>query len=276
MFDWLRTFHQSNEERQRERLNAYLDNALSPRDRQALEQELTRNEALQAELASLRAIKNAVSQLPRVPVPRSFVLNPAMVSQPVASARPPLYPAMRLATVLTAFLLVALLLFDVVPQVGQSADFANDVAYYEESAADEAVVGNAAADSDDGRAGDTAESAPLAAEGEMDTTTVEEPAEDSSAEEETAAAPSQAETAGAIATTLMPTLTATPTATPTPTLTVTATPTLAPSPTATATPVPPTPPPTPSLSPLRLAQMGLGLLFLLFLFLTLRLRRGRK
>ena len=282
MFDWLRTFRQSSEERQRERLNAYLDNALSPRDRQALEQELSRNEALQAELASLRAIKNAVSQLPRVPVPRSFVLSPALVSQPVASARSPLYPALRLATVLTAFLLVVLLLFDFVPQVGQSADVANDVAYYETYGDDEAAAGNAAANSDNERADDMAESAPMLAEAEADTATAEESASEPAGEaEEDAAAPAMQDTAGEIAQTTIPaptlesatpptaTLTI-PTETPTPTPTVTATPTMTPTP---AVPVsPPTPPP----SPLRLAQIGLAVLFLLFLFFSLRLRRGRR
>ncbi len=47
MFDWLRRLGQNNEAKQQERLNAYLDNDLSPQERLALEQELSRNSPLQ-------------------------------------------------------------------------------------------------------------------------------------------------------------------------------------------------------------------------------------
>lgn len=283
MFDWLRDLRKSQEEKQKERLTAYLDNALLPRERQALEQELARNETLQAELTSLRTLKATLRQLPRVPVPRQFTLSPATVAKPVVSSRPTLYPALRLATVLTAFLLVALLMFERLPQVGQSAEMANDVAYYDESGADDAVAGNAAANGDEIRnttAEDTAESAPMvAAESEADESVAEEPAsepaEDSGAEEEVDAAAPATQDSGesavamtAPAPTLTPTSTAT--STPTPTVTPTSAPTLTP------TPEPPVTPPTPPPSPLRLAQIGLGVFFLVLLVTTLRLRRVRE
>ena len=283
MLDWLRTIRQSTADRQRERLNAYLDNALPPRERQTLEQELARNETLQAELTSLRTLKATLRQLPRVPVPRQFTLSPATVAKPVVSSRPALYPALRMATVLTAFLLLALLLFDTLPKVSQSAEMANDVAYYDETGADEAVAGNAAANGDEVRnttADDTAESAPMvAAESEADEAVAEEPAsepaEDSGAEEEVdAAAPATQDSGESAVAMTAPAPTLTPTSTATSTLTPTATPTLAP--TLTPTPEPPVMPPTPPPSPLRLAQIGLGVLFLVLLVTTLRLRRVRE
>ena len=283
MLDWLRTIRQSTADRQRERLNAYLDNALPPRERQTLEQELARNETLQAELTSLRTLKATLRQLPRVPVPRQFTLSPATVAKPVVSSRPALYPALRMATVLTAFLLLALLLFDTLPKVSQSAEMANDVAYYDETGADEAVAGNAAANGDEIRnttAEDTAESAPMvAAESEADEVVVEEPAsepaEDSGVEEEVdAAAPATQDSGESAVAMTAPAPTLTPTSTATSTLTPTATPTLAP--TLTPTPEPPVMPPTPPPSPLRLAQIGLGVLFLVLLVTTLRLRRVRE
>lgn len=61
-----------------EALNAYLDGELSAAERSALESRLSQEPALQTELDALRATIGILGELERVPVPRSFTLDPAV------------------------------------------------------------------------------------------------------------------------------------------------------------------------------------------------------
>ncbi len=63
-----------------ERLSAYVDRALPPAERRAVEARLARDPAWQAALAELRALRAALRNLPTPSRPRSFVLSPAAVS----------------------------------------------------------------------------------------------------------------------------------------------------------------------------------------------------
>lgn len=109
MFDFFRTAGQSADEKRHEALNAYLDDALSPRERQVLEADLQRNAVLRAELEQLRLVRQELRALPRRRVPRSFSLDPALYGPPKAQRSQQLYPLLRGATALTALLFVFVL-----------------------------------------------------------------------------------------------------------------------------------------------------------------------
>jgi hypothetical protein len=64
-----------------EHLSAYLDNALSPAERSALEKRLADDPELRQHLASLRQTVALVRQLPRQTAPRDFTLTPQMVGR---------------------------------------------------------------------------------------------------------------------------------------------------------------------------------------------------
>jgi hypothetical protein len=104
MANLFQNFRKSGEQRRQEALNAYLDNGLTPGERQRFEQEVGRDPALRAELEQLRFVKNELRRMPRVRAPRNFVLEPAKYGRPVRPGPGRLYPALRLATVMTAFL----------------------------------------------------------------------------------------------------------------------------------------------------------------------------
>lgn len=119
MFDLIRNFTKSAEEKRQERLNAYLDGALSAHEQRRFEQELDRDADLRADLEQLRWVKLSVQELPRVRAPRNFVLDPAVYGQ--KKPAPPnwnLYPGLRVATALTAFFLVLTLALDAVTPYG--------------------------------------------------------------------------------------------------------------------------------------------------------------
>ncbi|MCA9969875.1 MAG: hypothetical protein KC425_06650, partial [Anaerolineales bacterium] len=114
MFDFLRHITRPADEKRREQLNAYVDGALPPRQRADFEQELAGDEALRAEVAQLRAVRAQLRALPRRRVPRQFTLDPAVYGRPQREPLVRAYPALRLATAMTAFffiLTVALQLF---------------------------------------------------------------------------------------------------------------------------------------------------------------------
>ncbi len=106
MLDYLRNLTKSAEEKQQETMNAYLDNALTPRQRQRFEQELANDEDLQTQLQQQQILKQQLRQLPQRPVPRNFMLDPAVHGRPERQPLIQLYPALRVATVLTAFLFI--------------------------------------------------------------------------------------------------------------------------------------------------------------------------
>ena len=95
-----------------DRLSAYLDQALAPRARAALEAQLAREPALRAALADLRLNRRLLRALPVVKPPRNFTLTPA---QAEAARRPRgfrLFPTLRLATAFATLALVLVAIAD--------------------------------------------------------------------------------------------------------------------------------------------------------------------
>lgn len=82
---------EAKKERERldELLSAYLDGQLSEKERAQLEARLASDEVLQNELRALRRTVAMVRDLPRLPVPRNFILPQAIATakRPVAPAR---------------------------------------------------------------------------------------------------------------------------------------------------------------------------------------------
>lgn len=99
----------SNEDKRQEMLSAYLDNALAPAERASFEAQLARDPRLRAEVEQLRALKLQLRAMPRRRVPRSFALNPAVYAKPKPQPLLQLYPALRGATALAAFLFIFVL-----------------------------------------------------------------------------------------------------------------------------------------------------------------------
>ncbi len=109
MFDFLRNLTKSAEEKQQEALNAYLDDVLSPQERQQFEQLLAADADLRQEVEQRRALQTQMRQMPRRRVPRNFTLDPAVYGRPQRQPLFEFYPVMRAATVLTAlFFILAL------------------------------------------------------------------------------------------------------------------------------------------------------------------------
>lgn len=276
MFDWLRNIRQSAEEKQQERLNAYLDNALSPQERERLEQEMSQDASLRRAVEQLRQIKLAVRQMPRVAVPRNFTLSPAQVSQPIRPARLVWQPALSLATVVAAVFLVSVLLLERVTlsssqevPVSMSAEI---VAYDTAAGADDAAANQTESNvrtltespAPQVMVQEAAATLEVEAEvGVMSGDATAPPGSDTGDEPAAAEAPGEGELA---AFEVSPTFT--------PTMTMTAVPSLVLNPTPTVTPIKAAEPAAAApISPWRLAQIGLGVLFLVLLTATLYLRR---
>lgn len=191
MFDFFRTAGQSADEKRHEALNAYLDDALSPRERQVLEADLQRNAVLRAELEQLRLVRQELRALPRRRVPRSFSLDPALYGPPKAQRSQQLYPLLRGATALTALLFVFVLGLSLL-----NVNIGGEQAPIEAvTMADEAMVAEA---EPTGAAAELALEAPQAAEAAI---AIEEAAADDAATgaAETAAAETGAAETGAMA-----------------------------------------------------------------------------
>lgn len=119
MFDFLRNITKPVEEKRQERLNAYLDGALSTQERRRFEKELANDAELRADLERLQWVKMSVEKLPRVRAPRNFVLDPALYGQPVKRQETwSLYPSLRVATALTAFFFILALALDLATPTG--------------------------------------------------------------------------------------------------------------------------------------------------------------
>lgn len=106
MVDLLRNLTKSTEEKRREALNAYVDGRLSPQQQAQFEQKLGQDERLQAELRQLQTVKQNLRQLPHRRVPHNFTLDPALYGRPQREPLVQAYPALRLATALTAFFFI--------------------------------------------------------------------------------------------------------------------------------------------------------------------------
>jgi hypothetical protein len=106
MFDFRRDRGTIVGDKDLEALGAYLDNALTVAERERLEAQLARDANLRAELEQLRILKLQLRAMPRRRAPRSFALDPARYGRPKAQPLLQLYPVLRGATALTAFLLI--------------------------------------------------------------------------------------------------------------------------------------------------------------------------
>lgn len=100
-----------------ELLSGYIDNALPPDERQALEARLAAEPTLRAELEALRGMVALLRGMPMFKAPRDFTLTPAMVARPEPTLEivpkrraQPFYlsPVFSAAAAAAAFLLVAL------------------------------------------------------------------------------------------------------------------------------------------------------------------------
>jgi hypothetical protein len=118
----------SDQEKRQEMIAAYLDDSLSPKDRQRVEKLLASDEALRADLEGQRSVKDALASLPQVSAPRSFVLDPSLYGRPSPQRGLKLYPVLRTATVVAMFVFIALVSVDVlVPESGAVSDLASAV-----------------------------------------------------------------------------------------------------------------------------------------------------
>lgn len=144
-------------ERTQEALDAYLDNTLTPAERARFEARMAADTRLRAEVEQLRALRLQLRAMPRRRVPRSFALDPAVYARPKAQPLLQLYPVLRGATALSAFLLIVVLALGAftgqfgpgLPAAGQVAQTTVEEpavaavereATSEESAADEAAI----------------------------------------------------------------------------------------------------------------------------------------
>lgn len=107
MFNSMR--NRGDRDRIQETLDAYLDNALTPADRTRFEAQMAADPRLRTEMEQLRALRWQMRAMPRRRVPRSFALDPAVYARPKAQPLLQLYPALRGATALSAFLLIFVL-----------------------------------------------------------------------------------------------------------------------------------------------------------------------
>lgn len=112
MFDWIRNLGKSAEEKRQEALTAYLDNALTPAQRQAFERELAQDAGLRETMEQQRLLKAQLHQLPRVAAPRNFTLDPAVYGQQRPATTMRSYTVLRTATALVAFFFVLALVVD--------------------------------------------------------------------------------------------------------------------------------------------------------------------
>lgn len=196
MIDFLRNLTKSAEEKRQERLNAYLDGELSARELQQFEQELAQDRELQAAVEALRQVQMSISQLPRMKAPRNYTLDPAVYGRPVAQPSRPLYPALRLATALTAFFFVLAVALDLVTPIGALQESVT-MMYAPQEAQMEQAAGEAAPQTDS-FAGTPAPPAVMMEEATQDEATedaVEEPAAERTAEDAPLEAPQEPEVA---------------------------------------------------------------------------------
>jgi hypothetical protein len=101
--------------RLRNQLSPYLDGALSPTQKSALEGHLASCEACRGELDELRSTISATRELPQLDAPRSFALTPQMLNRRVAAPAPSVPPValgMRLASAGVAVFLAVVVIGD--------------------------------------------------------------------------------------------------------------------------------------------------------------------
>jgi hypothetical protein len=206
MLELLRILTKSDEERSQELLAAYLDDSLSSKDRKRFEQMMEADEELRNELQKQLVIKDAVSNLPRIRAPRSFVLDPAKFGRPATQISYQLYPALRATTVFAMFVFIALVSIDVfVSESDRSSGVESTgmLALAPEMAAEEASEGELAQDA--GQYARAVTSEELPAEAPVMEEAVEEVVELEAAEVSPNVAPNVAPESEAAAPLLQPT-----------------------------------------------------------------------
>ena len=122
-------------------LTAYLDNELTPPQRQGLEARLEHDSILRETLENMRKTKFILGGLPHLKAPRSFTLTPEMVSVR-CKKQPPLFTALRLASSIAVVLLVTLVGIELIFSGGlgaglmasQALETASDSVEHQESA----------------------------------------------------------------------------------------------------------------------------------------------
>lgn len=294
--DWLRNLTKSAAEKRQEMLNAYVDGRLSPQQQAQFERELARDERLRDDLVRLRLVQQQLRGLPPRRAPRNFTLDPALYGRPQREPLVQAYPALRLATALTAFFFVLALALQMVTMKGMASTAApiEQVAMEMEAPAaaealDTAVLSGAANDTAVEEVVVTMEVAtvvvatpPVAATPQPESAVLTEEVAAEAAPE----MPSMGAAAAPVMTTTTPTATATATTMPTPVATVTAPDAPRPGADETvtanraatvdavsgATAVPP-PPPASRPADVPWLPWGLGLLFAVLGTLTLLARR---
>lgn len=227
-----------------ERLSAYLDGELPPREAARLEARLRQEPQLRRALEDLRATSRLLRELPTVRPPRSFTLTPEMVG--ARERRSWRFPALSFATALAAVAFACVLGLDLVARTAPMA-----------AQAPFAVEG-------------VMESPPEATVAALEAP-AEAPAEERAVEPMAPLAAEEAEVAGTPApeagAPADQTLQATATPTPVPTLTP------EPMPVERSAPAAPLRAP---LTALRVAEVALALVTLILAFLTLRARAAEK
>lgn len=108
MFERLQDIFKSAETRRQERTTAYIDGEMSPAQRAAFEADMARDPALKADVSALMRLRGAVRRVPRHPVPRNFILDPAQYRAPAATRSQRAYPPLRIATALAGIAFVFL------------------------------------------------------------------------------------------------------------------------------------------------------------------------
>lgn len=106
MFDFLKNFTKSDEEKRQEAFSAYLDDTLSPSHRQEFEAMLAEDADLRAEMELAQLLRQQMTEMPRRSVPRSFTLDASKYGVPKKEPLVQAYPFLRAATVMTAFFFV--------------------------------------------------------------------------------------------------------------------------------------------------------------------------
>lgn len=104
--EFFRNLGKSKEVKKQEALNAYLDDALAPQQKQEIERDLSQDIKLQAELDQYRMLQSQMRQLPQRRAPRNFTLDPALYGKPRSEPLIKAYPVLRTATVFAALFFI--------------------------------------------------------------------------------------------------------------------------------------------------------------------------
>ena len=165
MFDWIRNWRVTEEERQQAEISAYVDGLMSPTEQAQFEETMVVNSTLHQSVRQQQAIKQALRQLPAIPAPRNFTLTSEMVSQTQPTASWFRKPMLQTGLALAAFILIAGITFITL----QSSPSQETVAQVENMP--------------QGSAGDSANGATSAESPTLAEATIEIPANDMAAED---------------------------------------------------------------------------------------------